>query len=129
MLDVILMSGRTIDQGRSLDGGKLTEDAIIATGSVFMDQDDMKDLEVLTGTLVKVKTEYGEVIVRARISPEQPHRGIIFIPMGIYANAVIDPETNSIGMPSFKNIKATIEPAMDEKMLTPTELVKSYKNR
>ena len=127
MLDVILMSGRTIDQGRSLEGGKISDEAIIATGSVFMDPEDMKALKVLTGTLVKIKTEYGEIVVRARISPEHPHKGIIFIPMGIYANAVINPETDSTGMPSFKNVKATVERAVGEKVLTPSEIVASYK--
>jgi formylmethanofuran dehydrogenase subunit D len=127
MLDVILMSGRTINQGRSLEGGKLDDEAIIATGSVFMDQEDMKAMKILTGTLVKVKTEFGEIVVRARNSPEQPHKGIIFIPMGIYANAVIDPETNSTGMPTFKGIKATVERVVGEKILTPAEIVASYK--
>lgn len=128
MLDVNLITGRTIDQGRSLEGGKLGDEAIIATGSVFLDLEDMRKLNILTGTLVKVKTEFGEVIVRARISPEQPHPGIIYIPMGIYANAVIDPETNSTGMPRYKGIKATIEKASGEKMLTPAEIVASYKS-
>jgi formylmethanofuran dehydrogenase subunit D len=127
MLEMLLITGRTIDQGRSLEGGKIGDEAIIATGSAFLDQEDMKKLEILNGTLVKVKTKFGEVVVRARISPEQPHPGIVFIPMGIYANAVIDPETDSTSMPSFKGVKATVEKVIGEKMLTPAELVASYK--
>ncbi|MHA1299649.1 MAG: molybdopterin dinucleotide binding domain-containing protein [Candidatus Helarchaeota archaeon] len=127
MLDLILITGRTIDQGRSLEGGKLGDEAIISTGSAFLDSEDMKKLKILTGTLVKVKTEFGEIVVRARISPEQPHPGIVYIPMGIYANAIVDPETDSTGMPSYKGIKATVEKATGEKMLTPAEIIASYK--
>ena len=127
MLNVTLITGRTIAQGKSLEGGKISDDAIIATGSVFMDPEDMKALNILTGTLVIVKTEHGEIVVRARVSPEHPHHGIIFIPMGIYANAVVNPETDSTGMPSFKGIKATVEPSVGKKLMTPSEIALSYK--
>lgn len=123
-LDVILMSGRTIDQGISLEGGKMGDPAIIGTGVALLDPEDLKALGIMTGTPVKVTTEHGEVIVRAKTSPDAPHKGILFIPMGIYANAVIDPGTSGTGMPSFKNIPAKVEVAAGARIQTPAELAK-----
>ena len=123
-LEVILMSGRTIDQGVSLEGGKLDDPAILGTGVAYMDPEDLKALNIMTGSPVKVSTEFGEVVVRARASPDAPHKGIVFIPMGIYANAVIDPRTSNTGMPSYKNIPARVELAEGEHVLTPAELAR-----
>ncbi|NHI92429.1 MAG: molybdopterin dinucleotide-binding protein [Candidatus Lokiarchaeota archaeon] len=125
-LKLILMSGRTIDQGLSLEGGKLSHEAMAATGVAFLDPEDMKSLNILSGTSVRVKTSHGEVIVKARTSPDAPHKGIVFIPMGIYANRVIDPETFSTGMPQFKNCDAEVEVAETERVLTPSEMALSY---
>ena len=125
-IKLILMSGRTIDQGISLEGEKLGDMALAATGVAFLDPDDMKELKILSGTSVKVKTAHGEVIVKARVSPDAPHKGIVFIPMGIYANRVIDPETHSTGMPQFKNVDAEVEVAAGERVLTPREMATSY---
>jgi len=123
-LEVILMSGRTIDQGASLEGGKLGDPAILGTGVAFMDPEDLKAINLMTGSPVKVSTNHGEVIVRARASPDAPHKGIVFIPMGIYANAVIDPGTDDTGMPSYKNIPARVEPADGGIVLTPAEMAR-----
>ena len=88
----------------------------------------MKTLNILSGTSVRVKTPYGEVIVKARISPDAPHKGIVFIPMGIYANRVINPETFSTGMPQFKNCESEVEVAAEERVLTPKEMSLSFMN-
>jgi len=120
------MSGRTIDQGVSLEGGKLSDSAMTATGVAFLDPEDLKALNILSGTSVRVKTAHGEVIVKARLSPDAPHKGTVFIPMGIYANAIIDPITDSTGMPKYKNVPAEVEVAANERVLTPSEMAKAF---
>ncbi len=84
----------------------------------------MKELGIYEGDTVKITTEYGEVLVSGIESTQAPHRGIIFIPMGLYANVVVNPETDSTGMPRFKGIEAVIEPAPNERVLSPTALIK-----
>ncbi len=71
-----------------------------------------------------MKTEYGEVVVKAAAS-KKSHPNVAFIPMGPWANAVTDPGTDYTGMPSFKGIKATVE-STKEKVLDGVELVKSF---
>jgi len=64
------------------------------------------------------------VVVKAVKSIRTPHPGIVFIPYGPWANVVVDPETHSIGMPSFKGIPAEVEPALDKPILSLKELLK-----
>jgi len=43
--------------------------------------------------------------------------------MGPWANQVTNPNTWSTGMPNFKGVKVTIEPAPNEKVMNGIELV------
>jgi formylmethanofuran dehydrogenase subunit D len=121
---VILLTGRSIEQGISLEGEKLTRGYVLSTAVCDIDPDDMKELGIYDGDTVKVRTDYGEVLVSGIESTQSPHRGIIFIPMGLYANVVVNPETDSTGMPSYKGVEAVIEPASNERVLAPAALMK-----
>jgi formylmethanofuran dehydrogenase subunit D len=119
-----LITGRTIEQGVAIEGWKDKQEYIDAAGFVHIDPSDFKTLNVWPGSSVLVKSDYGEVVVRATISPYGPHPGIVFIPMGPWANQVVDPETNTTGMPSYKGIMVTITPAPGKKVLGAIELIK-----
>lgn len=123
----ILTSGRSIDQGVALEGEKLGRENITACAICEFDRDDFTKLDCMIGTPVKVTTKFGEVIVYSQISEQGPHPGIIFIPMGPWANAVIDPETYGTGMPSFKGTEAEVEVIKGGKILSALELIKGYK--
>ena len=56
-------------------------------------------------------------MVRAVKTTQGPHPGLVFIPMGPWANQVTSPNTYPTGMPHFKGVKVTIEPAPNEKVL------------
>lgn len=60
---------------------------------------------------VLVTTHFGQVVVSVRRDEGLPH-GIIFIPMGPWANALVGPDTCGCGTPRFKGIEATVEPTM-----------------
>lgn len=70
---------------------------------------------------MKVKTEFGEVVVFA-VKNKDLRKGVAFIPMGPYANMVIDPNTDGTGMPQFKGVKGSVEKT-DEKVLSVKELI------
>lgn len=123
-LEVTLITGRSIAQGEAMETGK-KHDAYTASAALCeLDPHDMEKLGVREGETVRVITESGEILVKAAKSTQEPHPGIAFIPMGPWANAVVNPDTSSTGMPSFKGMKATIEPARDEKVLSAAELVR-----
>ena len=127
VLNVNLITGRTIEQGRAFEGEKMTEKMTRAGAIVELDPEDMSKLNIITGTTVTVKTEFGEVVVRAVKSLNSPHEGLAFIPMGIWANQVVNDDTTGTGTPSYKGIPATIETTPNKKILGPSELARTFK--
>lgn len=123
-ISINLISGRTIQQGASMEGGKDTDKYMKACGIIEIDDSDFKRLEIMKNTNVRVTSEFGNVVVKAVEATQGPHHGVAFIPMGPWANSVISPETYSTGMPTFKGVPITIEPAENEKVLTSIELVR-----
>lgn len=124
-LKVTLLTGRTIEQGAGKERGKSSKEYVKSVSICYMDPEDMKKLGVKDGTNIQVSTAFGSVVVKAKKSLRAPHQGVVFIPYGPWANVVVDPETNGIGMPSFKGIPATVEPAPDKPVLGLEELLKT----
>ncbi len=123
-MKVTLITGRTIKQGMALESKDSTM-YLDATAICEFDPEDMKKLGVSEGDTVRVKSEAGLVHVKAVKSTQSPHKSIIFIPMGPWANQVTSPETDSVGMPSFKGVPAEVSAAKDKKVLTYPELLKA----
>jgi len=123
-LKVVLLTGRTIEQGVGKERGKLSKDYLESVSVCYMDPDDMKKLKIKDKTNVLVSTNYGSVVVKALKSKRAPHPGKIFIPYGPWANAVTDPETHGIGMPSLKGISAEVQPAPERSVSSLKELLK-----
>jgi formylmethanofuran dehydrogenase subunit D len=113
-IEVNMISGRTVWQGVAIEGHKHDDGYIKACGIVEMDVSDMKKIHVFPGQTVKVKSAFGEVIVRAVKATQGPHPGLAFIPMGPWANQLTSTNMYSTGMPHFKGYKATITPAPGE---------------
>jgi formylmethanofuran dehydrogenase subunit D len=125
--NLTLLTGRTINQGVALEGGKTTKENVRAAAICMFDKEDFKKLDIIPGTPVRVITDYGEVLVYSTISEEGPHPGIIFIPMGPWANQVVNPDTQSCGTPTFKGMKAKVEVIKSGKILNAIELIKTLK--
>ncbi|VVB95185.1 Molybdenum-containing formylmethanofuran dehydrogenase 1 subunit C [uncultured archaeon] len=122
-LKVTLITGRTIDQGATIEN-KTSSDYMDATACCELNS---KDAGLLgkAGSNVRVETKHGDVVVRLKENNGNPD-GMAFIPMGPWANAVVDPDTKGCGMPGFKGIQAEIETTKD-KVLLMKELIARYK--
>lgn len=118
-----LISGRTIQQGLCIETGKEKPAYRTACGIIEMDLSDLKTIGAWKNTNVKVTSEYGSVVVKAVETTQGPHPGVCFIPMGPWANSVINPNTYSTGMPTFKGVPVTVEVAINEPILMGVELV------
>jgi formylmethanofuran dehydrogenase subunit D len=118
-----LISGRTIQQGVAIEGGKEKPLYRTAAGIIEMDESDFKKLGAWKSTNVRVISEHGSVIVKAVETTQGPHPGVAFIPMGPWANSIVDPNTYSTGMPTFKGTPVTVEIAVSEQVLLGIELV------
>ena len=125
VLKANLITGRTVEQGIAIEGFKDKAEYTDAAGVVQIDPGDLKALNIWPGSTVLVKSDYGEVVVKAVRSPYGPHLGIVFIPMGPWANQIVNPDTDTTGMPSFKGIQVTITPAPRQKVLDAITLIKT----
>jgi len=122
-LQLNLISGRSVQQGVAIEGGKEKPQYRTACGIIEMDPSDFKKLGVWKNSTVRVTSEYGSVVVKAIETSQGPHPGIGFIPMGPWANSIVNPDTYSTGMPTFKGTPVTVEPALNEPVLLGIELV------
>jgi formylmethanofuran dehydrogenase subunit D len=122
-LNVLVLTGRTIDQGRGKEMGKLSDVYQKDVTQCQIDPEDMKALGLKRNSNVKVTTKFGSVVLRAVKSLRGPHPKMIFIAYGPWASIISDPESHGTGMPSLKGMSGTLEPAPDEKVLTMQELV------
>ncbi|MHA1819040.1 MAG: molybdopterin dinucleotide binding domain-containing protein [Promethearchaeota archaeon] len=127
-IKVVLTTGGTIMQGvTTKGGGKALPIYTRNVGVIFLDPDDLKELGVVPGTPVKVKSKFNEVIVTAKLSPDAPHKKIAFMPRGPWCNLLVDPQTFDSGTPMYKYNEITIEPAAEgERPLNMPELMKKY---
>ncbi len=123
VISLNLISGRSIQQGVAIEGGKEKPQYRTACGIIEMDPSDFKRLGAWKNTNVKVTSDYGSVIVKAIETTQGPHPGIGFIPMGPWANSVVNPNTYSTGMPTFKGTPVKVEVAINEPVLLGIELV------
>ncbi len=122
-IQVNLISGRSIQQGVAIEGGKEKPAYRTAAGLIELDTSDLKKLGAWKSTNVKVSSDFGSVVVKAIETTQGPHPGLAFIPMGPWANSIIDPNTYSTGMPTFKGTPVKVEVAMNEPVLLGIELV------
>lgn len=121
-LKVTLITGRTINQGANLEN-KTSSDYMDATAYCELNSNAV-GLLGKPGN-VRVRTGYGDVIVKLKENNGNPD-DIAFIPMGPWANAVVDPDTKGCGMPGFKGIPAEIE-STNDRILSMKELIARYK--
>ncbi len=119
---VLLISGRTLKQGRGMEIGKLTKDYFDAVAICEMDNSTMEALGIEDGEPIKIETEVASVIVFGKLD-RRAEPGIVFIPAGPYANAVTNSDTLETGMPEFKGIPAILFPAKGKSVPTVKEVL------
>jgi len=125
LITINLLTGRTIDQGASMEAGKEKERYTVACAIVEMNADDLKRLGIMKNTNVRVSSDFGTVIVKAVEARERLNPGEAYIPMGPWANSVVSLRTHGTGMPTLKGIPITIEAAPFEPVLDSIALIRS----
>ncbi len=128
-LTAILITGRTIDQGVGKEMGKGSKEYFDSSSICVIDEADLKKLGIKSRSNVKVTSKYGSVIVKAEKNPYGSNPGLVFIPCGLWANAICGDETFGMGMPLFKGFQVEVEPAPNQTVLTLNELLKEEYGR
>ncbi len=121
-MKVVMNTGRTVSQGESVERKDSPEYATAAS-ACMINPVDMMALGIEDGARVKVKNSSGEVVLTAA-SSEAIERGTIFVPLGPYANHIMDSETHGTGMPDFKSMTVDMAPT-DEPVATVPGLIEA----
>ncbi|MFQ6053381.1 MAG: molybdopterin dinucleotide binding domain-containing protein [Candidatus Bathyarchaeia archaeon] len=125
-VEVVLISGRTADQGASLEVGKTSKEYFESAAAVELSAADADELGLRDGDAVEVATAHGSVVVKCRRS-KGLDAGMAFFPYGPWANRVFGSQTGGTGMPSFKGVRATVGPAGGREVPTLVELMEALR--
>ncbi|MCS7112172.1 MAG: formylmethanofuran dehydrogenase subunit B [Ignisphaera sp.] len=107
-----LITGRTIEQGRSMEAeGKFSDGYRKAVALAEMNPKDVEILGIRNNA--KIVSVYGSVVVGVKPNSDVPP-GLVFIPMGPWANVLTLPATEGTGMPTLKNIDVHVEPTSED---------------
>lgn len=129
IMKVMINTGTSIIQAfYEKKGSTLKDEYRQSTAVAFMDSRDMEKLSLKPRDKIKVKSQWGEVVIYVDKSHDAPHEGMIFIPRGPWANVVISPETYCCNVPTYKGIPAEISKT-DEEVLLVSQLMNSVYNK
>jgi formylmethanofuran dehydrogenase subunit D len=109
--DLILITGRTLAQGRALHGGKDPAEYGSATSLVEMNAEDMAALGLEGGQSVLLRTRFGQA--EGTVQAGRLPRGIVFLPLGPAAGQLVAQETEGTGMPLLKGLSITVCARLD----------------
>lgn len=118
-MKAIMISGRTLGQGAACES-KMSPEFFRATSVCSVSEEDYKSLGLLQGKNVQISNDFGHAVLSSHVDPGLP-RGMVFIPMGPWANVLVGPDTGGCGTPHFKgvevNVEATNAPVLEIKEL------------
>jgi formylmethanofuran dehydrogenase subunit D len=123
-IQVILLTGRSLNQGRTKEHGKLSDQYLQTVACCEITSEDLAKINMTHGENIRIVTEYGSVIVKSIPPTQILPQGIVFMPYSLWATQIAGSDTDGSGMPSYKGTMATIQSAGDEKVLGIDELIK-----
>jgi formylmethanofuran dehydrogenase subunit D len=111
LVKAIMISGRTLGQGAACTS-KMSPEFLKATSACSISQTDYTALGLPYKRNVLVKSKFGSAVLAPKIDPGLP-QGLVFIPMGPWANTLIGPDTGGSGTPQFNGVEVEITPTDD----------------
>jgi formylmethanofuran dehydrogenase subunit D len=107
---MLLIAGRSSEQGTSLNKGKLKPEYQQITSTAEMNEQDMARLDLKEGDRVRLSNSTGETTVTCtpRKVADLPS-GMIFMPYGPSSSELMSSDTAGSGMPISKNLTVTVE--------------------
>ncbi len=104
----LLIPGRTSKQGQQINVGKDHAEYQTVVETLTMHAEDMKELGIVAGATVRIRTEIGEALFQCKVG-EIP-RGMLFVPYGPPTCRLMGGDTDGTGMPTSKGWDVEVEP-------------------
>lgn len=106
-----------------MEKGKNSREYFNACSVIEMNELDMLRMGIEENTPVRVRSECGEVIVKAIYGIQTLSPGICHIRQGVWANQIVPGRTQSTGVPQYSGFPVCIFPAPNEKVRSARELI------
>ena len=103
----VMNAGRTTKQGQQVSSGKFLDDYKATVSTMHMHPDDMKDIGVPNGSIVRVRSLWGEATFTC-VEGKLPI-GMIFVPYGPPTCRLMGQYTDGTGMPLSKGWEVEVE--------------------
>jgi len=108
----IMNVGRTTKQGQQISAGKDHADYQATVGTMNMHPQDMKASGIVSGSNVRVRSEWGEATFKC-VEGKIPE-GMIFVPYGPPTCHIMGQMSDGTGRPTAKGWEVEVEPAASE---------------
>ncbi len=106
-LPLVLVTGRTTLQGKSIHRGKGSAEYDAEVTTVQMNAADLAARGLADGDPVRLRSRFGETRMHAKAS--NIPAGLVFVAYGYPVNQVIGGETQGTGMPDSKGLAVEVE--------------------
>lgn len=121
-MEVIFITGSTIEEGRLAKGGdKLTDEYQVECAVCWLSPADFETLGSPEKVRVTSRDKKHSVAVRTKCT-DSVEPGHVFMPRAIWSNVVVDPDTFSTGSPLYKGAPVDVEPT-DAEVLSARDVV------
>ena len=125
-MEVLLLTGSTIEEGRLAKGGdKFTDDYTIECACCWISLSDFVLLRSPDKVKVTSKNGKHSVAVFTKCT-DSVCPGQVFMPRAIWSNVIIDPDTLSTGSPLYKGGSVIIEPTEEEVLSAEDVVLRVY---
>ncbi len=119
----IMNAGRTTKQGQQINIGKDSAEYQALVNTLIMHPDDMKEVGIVAGGTVRVRSETGEGLFQCKEG--KVPSGMIFVPYGPPTCRLMGQDTDGTGMPTSKGWEVEVEPVASEAAVPPPESLTS----
>lgn len=109
-LELRIITIRDIFQDEAGKKSRFSEEYKSQSALIILDKQDLAGLGGKEGQSLLVKNDVGSVVVSARAS-EDSHPGLAFMRNSPWSNQLVSDATCEAGIPGFKGIKASVQPA------------------
>src|SRR5215471_2286799 len=103
----LMNPGRTSKQGQQINVGKDHAEYQSIVNTLTMNPEDMKALGILSGGMVRVRSEFGDATFLCREGKVPP--GLLFVPYGPPTCRLMGGGTDGTGMPTSKGWEVEAE--------------------
>ncbi len=106
---MLLIPGRSRNQGTSLNEGKLKDEYLRVTSTAELNEKDMQRLQLNDGDKIQLKSDAGRTVVKCKAKKaEDLPSGMIFIPYGPPSSQLMGADTGASGMPMSKHLQVQV---------------------